>query len=360
VIGETLPDPWFRRHPRLTLSASALIGCVVAILLAEGAARVLFPEWAPAREERAKFWTYDGLLGWEHRPDERGRFNHQDFSVEVVTNSHGMRDDEYPLARTSKKRMLVLGDSFGWGFGVEHHERFSEVLESAYPDLEIINASVSGYGTDQQYLFLKESGVGFRPDIVLLLFYGNDYKDNLSDEACWYYKPFFVVESGSLALRNTPVPPATCRQWLDRFLHGRTYLGPRLDYGYQALKTRITSVLDGEAPAPREPNREGGPTRNNVTYRLMAAMNDVCKAAGARFILVSIPMGVEDRAMMRQMAERESIPYLQLDEFFESEGVRAVFPHDAHWNARGHAIAAAAIEGFLTGQGLLGPPKPER
>ena len=41
--------------------------------------------------------------------------------------------------------MLILGDSFGWGYGVEHHERFSKILEDAHPDWEIINASVTGF-----------------------------------------------------------------------------------------------------------------------------------------------------------------------------------------------------------------------
>lgn len=41
--------------------------------------------------------------------------------------------------------MLILGDSFGWGYGVEHHERFSKILEEAHPDWEIISASVTGF-----------------------------------------------------------------------------------------------------------------------------------------------------------------------------------------------------------------------
>ena len=155
----TPPKRWFYRHPGLTLSAIAFLGCGAATVSVEISARMFFPEWAPTREERVKFWIHSELLGWEHTPNQQGRFNHRDFSVDVAINSHGMRDDEYSIERTDKKRMLVLGDSFGWGFGVEHQERFSEMLEKKHRNWEIINASVSGYGTDQQYLFLREKGM---------------------------------------------------------------------------------------------------------------------------------------------------------------------------------------------------------
>lgn len=83
---------WFRRHPKLALSAIALVGCIAAIFGAELAARALFPEWIPATVERVQFWSYDALLGWAQKPNQRGRFEHHDFSVDVVTNSRGLRD----------------------------------------------------------------------------------------------------------------------------------------------------------------------------------------------------------------------------------------------------------------------------
>lgn len=53
---------WLHRYLKLTLSALALFGCIVAIILAELTARVLFPAWVPITEEDVKFWTYE-LLG---------------------------------------------------------------------------------------------------------------------------------------------------------------------------------------------------------------------------------------------------------------------------------------------------------
>lgn len=360
VNGRTVPRRWFHRHPKLTLSVFMLFGCVVAIILAEITARMLFPKWAPAREERVKFWTYSEFLGWEHSPNQRGRFNHQDFSVDVVINSHGMRDDEYSMERTEKKRMLVLGDSFGWGFGIEHQERFSEILESTRSDWEIINASVSGYGTDQQFLYMKEKGIDFKPDVYLLLFYENDFENNIHAKEYWYFKPFFVVEGEHLKLQNVPVPKATMAQRLDRFFLGRTYLGPRLYFSLRRLKSLVNTMIKSRGVETREKDSVGEQTMYDVTYHLITAMNDLSRKEGAQFVPVSIPMNGEKMTWLQKIAEKGGIPYLQLDKYFESKGASVMFPHDAHWNANGHAIAANAIDEFLHELKLFGSSKSER
>jgi len=146
---------WFQRHPRWTLFVVQVCSVLLALLLAEGAARLIFPKWVPDRQDRVNFWRYDALLGWSQTPNQEGRLNHPEFSVDIRINSLGLRDDEYPVERTAKRRMLVLGDSFGWGFGVEQEQRLTEIIEGLHPEWEIINASVSGYGTDQEFLYLR-------------------------------------------------------------------------------------------------------------------------------------------------------------------------------------------------------------
>jgi hypothetical protein len=47
------------------------------------------------------------------------------------------------------------------------------------------------------------------------------------------------------------------------------------------------------------------------------------------------------------ITEEYEIPYLAVDPQFESTASPVTFPHDAHWNAKGHKLAADAIETFL-------------
>jgi hypothetical protein len=361
----------FRRYPKTTSLVMCVMSLLGAIVCAEYSARLMFPELMPGREERVKFWVYDDLLGWAHMPNQHAQFNHREFSVEVSINSHGFRDAEYSIERTAKKRMLVLGDSFGWGFGVEQQERFSEIIENAHDDWEVINASVSGYGTDQLYLSLKRQGLKFKPDAVMLLFYENDFENNIAPAQYWYSKPVFTVEDGELQLHNVPVPKQTIGQRLDQFLLGKTYLGRTfyraIGYPKKYLKSFVKNGLEffGARISNYSPslsdrlqsdhdNGESGQKKMiEVTKQLIINMNDLCKREGSVLILVSIPMEIEKRDVLQSVAEAQGIPILFLDETFEAATTPTTFAHDAHWNAEGHKIAAGAIEEFFWKSGKL-------
>jgi hypothetical protein len=107
--------------------------------------------WSPmyVSPERERFWIYDSLLGWAHQPGQENLFTTKQFHTNVRINREGLRDREHSYERTNNtRRILVIGDSFAWGYGVEEDQRFSQLLETSL-GVEVINAGVSGYSTDQ-------------------------------------------------------------------------------------------------------------------------------------------------------------------------------------------------------------------
>jgi hypothetical protein len=336
------PKNWFEANPMKTLIITTIGGIVLVLAFLELGSRLLFPDLVPIRAERAHFWSYDSLLGWGHNAGQQGRFKHTDFSVGVQINSAGLRDKEYPVERTDKKRMLVLGDSLAWGFGVEQHEVFSEVLEQKYPQWEIINAGVSGYGTDQQYLYLKERGIQYRPDVILLLFAPNDFLENASGENYWHYKPMFTLEQNQLVLQNNPVPPPSLEQRLDRFFHGRLYF-LRLVY------RSIERVFDADQGLDYVWEQS-----YFTTLRLIQEINALAHQHDARFVLVITPMISEQVNALTELADGEDIPHLLLDSsLYNRPDTDFTFPHDGHWNARGQEAVTASIEEFLQQQDIF-------
>ncbi|OGL54617.1 MAG: hypothetical protein A3G31_12105 [Candidatus Schekmanbacteria bacterium RIFCSPLOWO2_12_FULL_38_15] len=99
------------------------------------------------------------------------------YIAKAETNSLGFRDYEYGGKKGNTFRILVLGDSFTFGAGVEFEDTFVKQLESILGEkndgkkYEVINAGVMGYGTDQEYYYLKEWGFKLKPDLVIVAFY---------------------------------------------------------------------------------------------------------------------------------------------------------------------------------------------
>ena len=92
------------------------------------------------------FYEYDRTLGWKNKPFAEGPFVMPESKTCVKINSKGLRDNEYPFERDKDTfRVLVLGDSFTWGIGVNIEETFTKRWEAKYHGrVEIINAGVTG------------------------------------------------------------------------------------------------------------------------------------------------------------------------------------------------------------------------
>jgi hypothetical protein len=92
-----------------------------------------------------------------------------DFSVIYQMNSDGWRDRERVLIKPAGVvRAIALGDSFTFGEGVDHGRRFSDIPESRFRNLEMLNLGVPGFGLDQALIALVYNGLKYSPDVVVL------------------------------------------------------------------------------------------------------------------------------------------------------------------------------------------------
>ena len=147
----------------INLSLLILSG-LSALLFTEAALRLMGHKPLYVSPERDRFWKYDSLLGWVHEPGQEGIFETEKFRTAVRINDKGLRDRAHTYERQNDtKRILVLGDSFAWGYGIEESERFSQLLEKSL-GLEVINAGVSGYSTDQELLWYENEGIKYETD----------------------------------------------------------------------------------------------------------------------------------------------------------------------------------------------------
>jgi lysophospholipase L1-like esterase len=190
---------WKRRASlgaRLALS----IGTVgVTLLVAEASVRV----WAALQPEATLDQVVekmgrppaDGPGRWAHvlRTDPHDRISYglrRNFDgwietgsapFRLSTNRHGFRGPQWSVEKPAGTvRILGIGDSMMMGYSVAIEDsylaRLEEELRANHPEcrFEVLNLAVGGYNTVQEVATLREIGLAFDPDLVLLGVVEND------------------------------------------------------------------------------------------------------------------------------------------------------------------------------------------
>ena len=155
---------------------------------------------------------FDSYLGWDGMPNQSFQF----FEKNVTTNSLGFRGEEVDY---SKEHILVLGDSVAWGFGVDDTETIpydlNKLTEKKYPNLQVLNLALTGYGIDQYYLKLEKDISLARPKlIIMIIFTGNDFFETAADTSYGKSKPFFAIRDGRLLNLNPRISRYSCSNLL--------------------------------------------------------------------------------------------------------------------------------------------------
>lgn len=160
-----------------------LIGLGIGALLLEAATRLLVDDgmdfdlemWKYARDLKQQ--SQNLAIGHEHVPSSSGTY----MGVPVSTNSAGMRDREFALAKTpGVTRVLMLGDSVTFGWGVAAEDTPSKLLEARLNDnpegrtFEVINTGVGNYNSSMEVASFLTKWKDYAPDVVILNYFIND------------------------------------------------------------------------------------------------------------------------------------------------------------------------------------------
>ncbi len=100
-------------------------------------------------------------------------------------NKLGLRDRDFEASKPSVcRRILILGDSFTWGWGVNNESAvFPKLLEKmlnqkidipGVENIEVLNGGMPGSLTDQWVDLLIKTEADFQPDVVLVVFFLRD------------------------------------------------------------------------------------------------------------------------------------------------------------------------------------------
>jgi len=377
--------------PLLLLAGGSLFSLLLVEVGLRAVERLSRREVPAPSDNPWTFYQYDPVLGWRPRSGVEGFFQIPDSRTRVRTSEQGLRDVEHAYAKGERLRILALGDSFTWGYGVEEGERFTDRLQLSLGDgVEVIDAAVTGYGTDQELLYLAMEGVKYAPDVVLLCFGTEDILNNHNAVQYTYPKPYFEIKHGALRLRNVPVPPRES-PWHQRYglppdaesletqpMWQASADGDAVRLGkslrrflrrhfatYRFLRDRVWTGLHPQ-PSEGQPSDAAAVLEDPLTEALLLRVRQVADTIGAELVVVMIPyredatQGQESPAWRGATAflEREGFHFVDLSPaFLEAADPRALFLRiDPHWSPLGHEVAAAALADQLRRQHLLPTP----
>jgi hypothetical protein len=110
-----------------------------------------------------------------------------------------------PAKAPGSRRVLVIGDSYTWGYAVAEEEAFPQVAERLLrdrgrADIEVINAGVPDYNSRQERQLLEQLLPIYQPDAVFLAYVVNDAEPPTAmpvppEEAYRHSRTWFLTET---------------------------------------------------------------------------------------------------------------------------------------------------------------------
>src|SRR5262245_33377873 len=153
--------------------------------------------------DRLVAWKDLGYRAARGRPGEDRMLSRPEFTVHVVTNALGFREPRLPSPKPPHTvRIVALGDSFTQGYGVEEGEAYPRQLERRLAardparTYEVVNLGIPGTSPRDYLEHLRDPGLAYHPDIVLVAVMANDVQDVAIQRR-------FGVQFGAEVLRET-------------------------------------------------------------------------------------------------------------------------------------------------------------
>ena len=306
------------------------------------------------------------------RPNFRGPVG---YMQEVVTNRYGFRGEpDFPSSRPDDEyRILALGDSIAFGYGVQPKETYPRqaeaLLRAGHGRIRLMNAAGQGYSPSNYLAYLQAEGLDLEPNLILVQV---EPSNDVTDEAL-----LRVVDRGDQGLEVRG--GRYCVTW-DGNLLGSFILGPYFyerTYLYTLLTRRLLGTLGRLFPrhsALSTPGNlyyhmefdrflftsarlESGWTRSQTA---LSQIREIAGRQGSRFVLLlthTLYAFHENRALngfgnllidrMIDWARQRSIDFIDPRAALAGNGGTALFTDFAHYTPEGHRVLGGEIARHL-------------
>lgn len=367
------PEPVSRHALKVRVIGTTLI---VAVIVCAGGAVAELSSRVSSGCSRSVI-AHDPSVGWKLVPgaDAKVVYRWSQDSVDFRFNASGFRDRDHPRIRPSgTERIVVLGDSYTAGLEVPSRDLFTTRLEARLnrataPPLryEVMNVAIPAWSTDQQWIELRDRGVQYEPDIVLLMVAPNDVREA-------YAKGFVKLDGERLVERGGDPVPMRVRVawWLSNHSCAFQLLQKRLDlrhgtaskiFEYYPVSFRVGARGASDADLfllerPQEVEAAYG-----LFDALVSAIVDACRPRGCRPVLAVVPTKMEFdgtldpvahrpgmvAAHVQALAQRLDVDFIDLFGPLEDDDdpLRHFIAEEYHLTPTGHAYVADRLAAWF-------------
>lgn len=255
-------------------------------------------------------------------------------------NSAGFRSEEII---PGKKKILLLGDSVAFGYGVADNQTLGYFL-SQKPDAlsyQVVNAAVPGYGTDQEYLRLSktlQTVSGIKKAVFIL--FPNDLLDVRLNVLYADRKPFYSINQQTGELVFHPIKRWDLRYWVSqiRFLKKCLMIGERGDKLFAALAgDRFLSEEEGE----------------KIISILLGKIRSLLARHGIETLIVlspstkDFPEKTAEFSKLETILKKEKVAHFSLYDDLKKRDIAPLFRDEAHYTAEGNQLVADLLDPLL-------------
>ena len=393
AVTKKMPSNWIEatrlRRFLLALIVAGTSG-LFALLLCEAAVRMFVPGGIWQFRDATEDWQIDPVIGWIQKPNLRihefdGEFG---WTNDFETNADGVVPATASRRRKSGvRRIMIFGDSIVLGRSVPEsarlHTQLQAILSKGGHSVEVINAGVQGYSTDQEMLLIERLVPLYQPDLIILGVCDNDFDANAATTAYGIPKPIAVIRAGRVieVLRPEPIRD------LPRF--GRNKLSSLIQYsalyrliqpGLLRLRLRFSSsaraaTASGLPPAFYYDRNSLKRVRFDIFEALLHRINETAEANHARLLVFAHPalaetwnpylaqaqqnLGLDGKSFdryalqnsLREISERQSVLFCPLVETFlrhQERGPFHLLPRDPHCNPAGYQLTAEILDQYIS------------
>ena len=312
-----------------------------------------------------------------HKPNYADKHSSACFEVSYKSNNIGARDEIDYQVDDEQNSIILLGDSFAEGYGVNFENTFKQRLENKIQNKKVLNFGSAGhFGPLQAQILYNDLASKYKHDELIYLFFPyNDFRDN--DWDYWKTKvrkfrnrPYFLKTSdkNEYEVYYPNNKTNTLLLKIKNFIFN-DFQGFLLKYTYSANTLRTINYIYSNYNLSETRNQKNNKLNQNFSYNInnqnsvLGSIYSINKIFSAnnylkKKIIVIIPTLKDikhtqyDKSYkellwykeLKNISEKNNIFLIDLADYVDEDRyIKMIYSCDMHWNPEGHEFVADLI-----------------